>query len=411
MAVSPEMTVSPESTSPEMALPRCLHCGHEAHWLGDHLAEVHGQTVGEYLDMFPGATTASEAAVAAFEKVSGGSRRVAPKPEDLRVSVLSYDRAPDIGVSEDMCLRMPRHWRWPKANSNARSAMEDAFLDLLVVDPENPPNVWVWGLPGTSKDSSIKALCASLRIPSLFVQIVPGRDLSPLFYQLELRDGETTYQYGELWKAATQGVEGTDGVRRPVLILLSDFDRADPAQVEWFRALLEEDGRINGPDGRVHELFPGTRFVATANTNGSGDERGRMVSAGALDSSILDRFETAVEYTYMPWSDESAILRAKFPLVAEKIPDVLDSVGKATKALRRAIERGNLYAEFSHRAVCAVIGRAERILKTTDWSDGCEKRMWNAWMSKLDSTSRNQAWTLVNSSSNEDLADEVSDRV
>jgi hypothetical protein len=375
--------------------PACEICGHRAHWLGDHIMEAHGLDIASYLVDNPDAPTASDEAVKRLSDATKGTRRsAAPLPEELTYTVMGYEAPVDVGVPSDLCLPMPRHWRWP-AKGSATKAIKDAFLDLL---GDDETDLWVWGMPGTSKDSSIKALCASLRIPSIIVQIKPGQDLAPLFFVRTLDKEGTGYAYGHVWKCITEGIVGTDGKRRPVLVLISDFDRADPAQIEWFRMILEEDGRINGPDGRVYNLFPGTRFVATANTNGSGDERGRMVSAGCIDSSIMDRFNSAVEFKYMHWDDESAILRAKFPLVAERVPEFIDQVGGATIALRKAIDRDELYAEFSHRALCSVMGRASRILRMeSTWKADSAKRCWRAWLCKLDRDNKDVAKALIDS--------------
>jgi hypothetical protein len=375
--------------------PACEVCGHRSHWLGDHLMEAHGLSVSDYLEAHPKAPTASQEALDKLASSLKGQRRsAAPLPEALTTTVMGYTQKVDVGVGSDLCLPMPRHWKWA-SKGVAAEAIKDAFLDIL---GDDETDVWVWGMPGTSKDSSIKALCASFRIPSVIVQIKPGQDLAPLFFVRALKDGNTFYEYGHVWKCITEGVVGTDGERRPVLVLISDFDRADPAQIEWFRMILEEGGRINGPDGKVFNLFPGTRFVATANTNGSGDERGRMVSAGVIDSSIMDRFNSAVEYKYMHWDDESSILRAKFPLVTEQNTEFLNQVGGATAALRKAIDRDTLYAEFSHRALCSVMGRAERILKVEGrWGAKSNRRAWRAWLCKLDRDNADAAKAIIDS--------------
>ena len=100
----------------------------------------------------------------------------------------------------------------------------------------------------------------------------------------------------------------------------------------------------------------------------------------------------------MHWDDESSILRAKFPLVAERQPEFLQQVGNATKALRKAIDRDELYAEFSHRALCAVVGRAERVLRVEGtWKADSAKRCWRAWLCKLDQDNSDQARGLIDS--------------
>jgi hypothetical protein len=164
-------------------------------------------------------------------------------------------------------------------------------------------------------------------------------------------------------KALRDGYTTTTGRKIPQLILITDFDRASKDQAESMRLVMDSiSGRVKGPNGSMYPVLRGTQIVVTANTAGGGDSRGRMTSANVIDGSILDRFERAFEFHWMDWRDEGTIVREKYPLLLGKAPEVFDQVGRATEALRKAIHDESLYAEFSHRAVCAWLGHAEDII-------------------------------------------------
>jgi MoxR-like ATPase len=180
---------------------------------------------------------------------------------------------------------------------------------------------------------------------------------------------------------------------------MSDVDRADSAQAEWFRILTDSiEGRILDPHGKMVPIFPGTQFVCTANSCGSGDARGRMASANPMDASIMDRLGRKIESTYLDWEDEERVLRAKFPRVAELAAEVFPSLGSATQSLRKAIEAEEIYAEFTHRGLCEVLGECDDILHYLDGRkipENLLKRGFRAWFDGLDADSHLTAKRLV----------------
>jgi hypothetical protein len=230
----------------------------------------------------------------------------------------------------------------------------------------------------------------------------PGTDLAPWFYTRKIDATGTGWEYGSLWNALTKGVMGRDGIVRSPLILLSDVDRADPAQAEWFRILTDSiEGRIPAPDGTMIPLFTDSRgkkpqFVCTANTCGSGDARGRMASSNVMDASIIDRLGRKIEFTYLHWDDEKAVLIEKFPLVAEKASSVFDQLKGACEALRTAIGREELAAEFTHRGICEVLSECEdRLRFSKDGDKALLSKAFAAWTEGLDSDNRLVAKRLI----------------
>jgi hypothetical protein len=351
-------------------------------------------TAREYIGQHPGAQTLSSTMLARFQSLS---RSAAPRDNQLKVEMLGIPVLVDGGADPKKCLPLPEGYQFPK-QGEAYTAFRRAMIAMA-----RDRNVYIWGMPGTGKDALVHAYSALSRKPVVMVTFRPGTDLEPWFYTRSLDKSGTSWEYGSVWKALTEGIEGRDGKRRAALILLSDVDRADEAQTEWLRILMDSiSGRIMSPDGEMIPLYAGTRFVCTANSCGTGDERGRMISANPIDGSIKDRLGRMVEAKFMDWKDESAILRAKFPLLAEKSPGIFGpqkgELGAATEALRVSIEAGTLYAEFTHRGMCEVLRECEDILffqKNSYVPTNLLAQGFLAWTEGLDSGTRLTANRLL----------------
>lgn len=400
---------TPTPTLDKRVTCRVPECGHKSHILLSHLVEVHGMTPADYLDAHPGAPTVSEHAMEAIKAQSGStSRSAAATPENLRVKLMGLDLPVSANYPIEDCLPLPEGYQFP-TKGKAKKVFKRALLALA-----RGRNAFIWGMPGTGKDALVHAFAAITRRPVVMVQFKPGVDLAPWFFTRSIDKEGTGWEYGHLWHALTEGIEGRDGVRRAPLVLLSDVDRADSAQAEWFRILTDSiSGRIQAPDGKMVPIMAGTQFVCTANSCGSGDARGRMASANPIDASILDRLGRKIEAVFMHWDDEGAILRGKYPQVAEVAPELFTQLGNASTALRKAIENESIYAEFTHRGLCEVLDEAEDLI----WANGGKepknllKGGFQAWLHGLDADSRFEAKRVIDShitggSLNDDDGDE-----
>ena len=318
------------------------------------------------------------------------SRRPAPRLVDLTVDIGDVTLPVDTGIKAEDCLPMPEGYKFP-TKGPAKKSTERAIHALV-----KGRNCFIHGMPGTGKDAIVHAFSSLTRKPVLMVTFRPGTDLAPWFYMRSYTAGETGWRYGALWNALTEGVMGNDGKTRAPLILLSDVDRADSAQAEWFRILTDSiSGRILGPDGRMVPIFPGTQFVCTANSCGTGDSRGRMTSANPIDASIMDRLGRAIEFTYLHWDDEVQVLREKFPLLVEKAPDVFTQLQGCCEALRKAIKNEEIYGEFTHRGICDVLAEAQDRLEITGKNDKLLQAGFLAWLHRLDNDNRLAAKRLI----------------
>jgi len=351
-------------------LASCKICSTEHHWLGDHLSETHDMTVVEYMDQFPGEPTCSR------ELFDASAASKVKKRKAAEVTGLSLDFAGisfpiDIRVPANACLPMPDHYAVPQ---NGKLAQD--IQDVAVALKRNR-SIWVWGAPGTGKDAVFSALCAMTRRPSLLFTVVQGADVTAWKFTRAFNTHGTSWEEGALLRALRDGYQAENGERIPYLIVLSDFDRATRQQAEELRQILDSiQGRISGPTGEIWPVLPGTIIVATANSSGAGDTTGRCISANPIDASILDRFERKVRFHTMDPLDEEPIIRQKFPVLAGAHPDAISCMMKATKAIREAVEKEEVYCEWSHRTICAWAGAAEDLLETLPKATGKgEKKM------------------------------------
>lgn len=377
---------------------KCLEegCAHEDHYLGDHLLEVHGLTVDAYLAKHPGAATASKELLDAWENRNKTVRRAPPPvPSALTIQFAGVTFPVNADVPASACLPLPDKYRCPEAGKLGKDVQHAA------VALARGRSTYIWGLPGSGKDAFIHALSALTRTPAVIMEIAPGVDIQSWFFSRGFDATSTRWEEGELLRVCRDGYTTSTGRRIPYIVLVSDIDRADRSQAEHMRLITDSiKGRVKGPGGVTYDVFPGTVFVATANSAGSGDNRGRCISSNPIDASLLDRWERKFEFRWMEWKDEEVIVRDKFPLLVERCPEVFARIGAATAALRQAILKEELYAEFSHRALCAWLGHAEDyltfIVQDKPAPENLLKKAARAWLDGLpDEETRESAKKLI----------------
>lgn len=338
---------------------KCKICGaQEEDSLIGHLSEAHSLAALDYLLDNPGEDIVSAKVKEEWDRQQGGVRRSPPPaPEDLTVRMQELAFPLNVGVPAEACLPRPDNYKLP---SHGQLAID---VGNALVALYRGRSIYVWGMPGTGKDALFHAWSADTRTPAICRQVIPGSDIESWFFSRSFNEEGTYWEEGDVLVALRDGYLRDDGKRIPYLLLCSDLDRADRSQAEYLRLIMDSiQGRIHGPSGKVYNVLRGTRVVATANTSGGGDSRGRCISANPLDASILDRFARKFQFHFMDWVDEGPIVEKKFPLLKEKASWIFPAMGAVTKALRDAIAQEKLYAEFSHRGLCSILEHAEDLL-------------------------------------------------
>ncbi len=347
----------------------CKECGTEhADYLGDHLVEAHSMTGSEYLTKHPGAPTMSKRLAARAAKKSP-RREAPPAPDKLTVDISGITFPVNVDVPASACLPPPEAYRFPQHGKLAQDCRHTA------ISIRKKRHGYLHGLPGTGKDAFLHAISALTRTPAMIRSIKPGVNIQHWFYSRSFNKDGTEWERGPLLDALVNGYEVRDATgkvtgRIPYILVITDFDRADRAQAEHLRLIMDTtQGRVEGPQGKTENVIPGTMVWATGNSAGSGDTRGRCISSNVIDASIMDRFDRVYEFHWMSWKDEEPICRAKFPLLVERCPWLFDQVGECTASLRKAILNQSLYAEFSHRGVCTILEHAQDLVEVNAGKD------------------------------------------
>ena len=302
----------------------------------------------------------------------------------------------NVNVPMGACLPMPPHFVVPDfvPPSGVNKAAQDfkmAFLSLA-----KGRSTYLWGMPGCGKDTVLAAFSALTRRPTIIRSIKPNSDIQSWFYSRAFSSQGTLWEEGPLLKAIRDGYTCPNGDKVPYMIIFTDLDRADTAEAEYLRTLLDtRDPRIEGPEGVMEKVFPGTLFAATGNTNGMGDSRGRCISAKPQDASLFNRLERVVQMHYFDWEDEQRIIQSAFAPIVSRCSDLVPTLGRIIKAIRASITAEQIYGEFTIRDLYFIMSYIED-LGLSDSSSISLRDAFRVWMDRLDPGSRANAESTLN---------------
>ena len=225
-------------------------------------------------------------------------------------------------------------WRW------------DILLKILWGISKNM-KPWVHGHTGTGKTTLIEQACAILKWP--FARINFDSEITRM--DLIGNAGLETDEHGN---TITKFVEGIlpQMLAQPYVICGDEFDfiRSDIAYV--FQRALEDKGLLLTEDaGRLIQPHPYSRIVATANTQGQGDEFGLYQGARVQSQAFLDRFQCWIEVPYLDSDKEKALVSAKVPSLPEAM---IDKIIKYTCEHREAFKQAAILKPMSPRGVVAM---------------------------------------------------------
>ncbi len=340
---------------------QCKVCNEniEEPFIKTHLEKSHPEmTLRKYEETYPDASLiCGQARLTVERDTKGLVRRAAVKTDDTLIMGVPFEI--HDGVLLDACLSSPEAYHFPTKGD----IVDDLTNAALLI--KGGENTWIHGPPGSGKDAFFKAFSERTRTPALLFQVNQDTNLQSWFYRRGFSsDGSTLDEDGKLLQACRDGYKTEDGRKIPYLIVLSDFDRADPRKMENFRAMLESDGRrIPGAQGKFYPMLKGTIFGFTANSVGGGDEHGRCISANPIDSSFLDRVQ-AVKIHSMLWEDEFEILKELCPKFIEwATAETLNTMKSNVEAIRTLISNEELNIEFTTRTVISWAKQVERVVK------------------------------------------------
>jgi cobaltochelatase CobS len=290
----------------------CRICDAQVHSIDLHLKKEHpAWTAERYQAEYPEAPMLSELAQRKVEEAR--AKKVAEVKEKMEpISKLPLHEIFGIGKKV-------------KAALNARGEPIPVSVLTFCEDPEMIPDVdsghvydlenlknclmaielnmplYVWGHAGTGKTTLIEQLCAHTRRPMLRVQHTANTEESHIIGQWTAINGQTKFELGPLALA----------MKRGWVYLADEYDFAMPSVLAVYQPVLEGKALVikeADEANRVIRPHPNFRFVATGNTNGSGDETGLYQGTAIQNAANYDRYGMVIQMVYMNPQLESRIL-------------------------------------------------------------------------------------------------------
>lgn len=323
----------------------CELCGQDGiHSIKTHLTKSHGAdsgdscTIEEYKSRFPRAAVFSEearkriaAAKASAEKGKPMTSSTGVKGELHELFKLGKNKAartPDgKPIPVEICQQEGFEELIPDYNNGYVYNMENLKNALACISMNEP--LFVYGPSGVGKSTLFKQVCHATRRRYVRFQHNQDSQVSQAVGQWVVVPKEddhgnivsvTEYQLGPLALAMIHGwVYNAD-----------EIDRAPSGFNSVYQAVLEGEPLFIGDapeEYRIIRPHKDFRFVATGNTNGSGDETGMFSSTIQQDAATIERF--TVDYVqYLQPAEEVAMIKAALPLTDDQANKLVNFANK-----------------------------------------------------------------------------------
>lgn len=328
----------------------CEICGGKDHAIALHLKRgdcTENITLAEYQARFPSAPTMSEYAKAALEKKKAESAKAtteAPKEPVVEKEEVKVEAKPAVSAIEvlaaaakDKVVVKALHEVFELTAKSAKNAKGDSIpiscvenathVEMIpeinntyVYDVDDLKNVmlalelginpYVWGHKGTGKSELFEQIAARTGRPFTRIQHTANTEEAHIVGMWTAKDGQTSFELGPLPLAMKNGW----------MFLADEYDFASPAVLSVYQAVLEGKPLMikeADSENRIIKPHPNFRFVATGNTNGSGDETGLYQGTNIQNSANFDRFGMVLEKKYMPKAQEVLALQKRCDLIEQ----------------------------------------------------------------------------------------------
>lgn len=221
----------------------------------------------------------------------------------------------------------------------------------------NNKNTWLSGHTGTGKSTLIAQICARLNWPMIRINF--DSEIS----RMDLV-GRDVLQKDASGATVSTFVDGIlpQALQLPCVLLCDEVDFIRPDVAYVFQRALEDEGLLISEDGgRLIKPHPMSRIIATANTQGQGDDFGIYQGARAQSMAFLDRFTVWVRCEYLPHKEERQLIGK---LVPEATKWILDQTMDYVNEHRKAFEQLKVSQPISPRTITTLAQLATFYAKT-----------------------------------------------
>lgn len=331
---------------------KCELCNAEVHAVQMHLKNDHpGVTIEDYIRDYPDAPLMSELAKA---KLAEKRAAKAPAAEEPKLEMAGTAAASvSTLVPKGAVVKKAFHEVFALGSAKAaRSSKGDPIPISVIGNPDTPDMVpissddyvydidelknvilavelnipcYVWGHKGSGKSELFEQIAARTGRGFMRVQHTVNTEESHIVGQWTVKDGHTVFELGPLPLAMINGWT----------YCADEYDFALPSVLSVYQAVLEGKALVikeADAANRIIKPHPNFRFVATGNTNGSGDETGLYQGTNIQNSANYDRFGMVIHKQYMKKAAESLILQNRVGLVKEDADKMVEFAGLVREA-------------------------------------------------------------------------------
>lgn len=241
-------------------------------------------------------------------------------------------------------------------------------------------NIWLSGHTGTGKSTLVAQICARLNWPVVRVNF--DSEISRM--DLVGRDVLTKDENGQTISKFIDGIL-PQALQENCVLLCDEVDFIRPDVAYVFQRALEDEGLLISEDGgRLVKPHKYSRIIATANTQGQGDDFGIYQGARAQSMAFLDRFTVWVRCDYLPQKQERELIQKLVPDVSDWL---LNQIMGYVVEHRQAFEQLKLSQPLSPRTIISLTQMAV-------FYDGMDKKPLlraakDSMLSKCNSSDRN----------------------
>lgn len=211
----------------------------------------------------------------------------------------------------------------------------------------NNKNIWLSGHTGTGKSTLIAQVAARLNWP--LIRINFDSEIS----RMDLI-GRDVLQKDASGATVSKFVDGIlpQALEQHCILLCDEVDFIRPDVAYVFQRALEDEGLLISEDGgRLIKPHPLSRIIATANTQGQGDDFGIYQGARAQSMAFLDRFTIWVKCDYLPNDQERKLIQN---LVPEASKNIIDQVMNYVNEHRAAFDQLKVAQPLSPRTIMSM---------------------------------------------------------
>lgn len=335
----------------------CQLDGQPVHVIQTYLKKSHpAVSVEQYREQYPDAPMLSEAAKKALEK----KRAEASEDKSLKASMAGVSaakvvpihskRVPDYGIRSADVVKLINNVRGIGDSTSIPVSVFEAHDAQDMVPEIDAEFIWdpevlrdciacmdyaipsyFWGHAGTGKSTAWEQYAANTNRPFIRIQHTANTEEAHIVGQMLANESGTYFEPGPLALAMKYGW----------VYMADEYDFAFPQVLGVYQPVLEGKPLIikEAPhEWRRIDPHPQFRFVATGNTNGSGDETGLYQGTNLQNAANYSRFGIVTKMEYMSKDDEAQMIEKKTKIANNKAVMLVNFASR----VRQSYERGEI---------------------------------------------------------------------